>query len=702
MAIQSTITTGTTVISADTERKVMRSKVSDNGAARIASMVVNMYADPTSAVTREYIANAVDATIAAGSKSPVHVTVPTILSPTLVVKDNGTGMDALALEHAFLAFAESTKGDTNDQVGGLGVGAKSAWTICESFIVDTIKDGKRNVVRAARDLEHEVMVSDADTDLPNGTTITIPVTVEGVSWRDEILKVAMFHKPGAVLVDGAPVASVHSGRRIGPVRLGRVDSSMPRLTVLSGGTMFGVPSSLTQDITSVISNVSLTLELEVGSFSNTPNRDYLIADARTKDALKAALRKYTRAHDTVSKRLVSLAKTDVSAAISMREEYMNGERSRNVLSLPYHIDLAGEHTYTPARRGSRTSVWSSPRTMQWSVYETGMLRRAVVVTDVPAGKKLKGIGRYMDTVHPTACVVIAVPQGEDAVRFKVTPSTGSHNSTFNVGPRTPGVTAVTYAEMVSKSKELSALAAASRVTSPEKTYYVSGVLGDTPYTATSTLEEVAQKVSAARQDGADVAVLYGETHYRSTLARISPSARFVVIDLGRRSVKPVLARFPDAMNIRSYRENLAKAREQEVTDEDIARFLLREGAVSSLSVKSSVACALNSSDNAPRAAREGLSTLAFIGSVDTSEKLPVDVVAALEDLRWGYGYTARASRMSSAADAEWDSLCAAYPLLGGIISAFQKDDTPTMYSEKIRHAVDYVTSVAPVAQHTDI
>ena len=125
MAIQSIAPTSTSVISGeDGERKTMRSTVSSNGAARIASMVVNMYADPVSAVTREYIANAVDATTAAGTKSPVEVTVPTLMTPTLVVKDHGTGMDAETLENAFLAFAESTKGDTNDQVGGLGVGAK--------------------------------------------------------------------------------------------------------------------------------------------------------------------------------------------------------------------------------------------------------------------------------------------------------------------------------------------------------------------------------------------------------------------------------------------------------------------------------------------------------------------------------------------------------------------------------------------------
>lgn len=119
MAIQSLTTTNTDVITDGGSLRTMRSKVSENGAARIASMVVNMYADPVSAVTREYIANAVDATIAAGSTKPVEVTVPTLMSPVLVVKDYGTGMDATALENAFLAFAESTKGDTNDQVGGL-------------------------------------------------------------------------------------------------------------------------------------------------------------------------------------------------------------------------------------------------------------------------------------------------------------------------------------------------------------------------------------------------------------------------------------------------------------------------------------------------------------------------------------------------------------------------------------------------------
>lgn len=702
MAIQSTATTSTSVIVTEGASATMRSKVSENGAARIASMVVNMYADPISAVTREYIANAVDATIAAGSTKAVEVTVPTLLSPTLVIKDYGIGMDYETLENAFLAFAESTKGNTNDQVGGLGVGAKSAWTVCESFIVDTIKDGVRNVVRASRDLEHEVMIVNAASELPNGTVVTIPVNAESASWRTEVLKVAMFHKQGAVLVDGEPVKSVQSGKRLGPVRLGRIEGgvSNSRFTVLSGGTMFGVPSTLNDMISEVVtSGVSALIELPVGSFSHTPSREHLIADEVTRSALRAALGAYTKAHTAALKRITKLASTDVSAAISARAEYMNGERSRKILPLPYDIDVTGAHVYTATRRGSRASVWSHPRALRWTAYEIGALKRTVVVTGVPEGKTLKGIGRYMDTVHPTANLVVTIPEGQDSVPFKVTPPPSNTNSTSSIGTKTPGVTVVTYAEVVSKSKELSALAAATRAPAPAVLYHVAFVLDGEVRTAMCSLDDVEKVVSEATVSGGEVTVAYGDGSEYRTIHHISPSTRFLVIDNGRRSVNPIIARFPSAVNSRSLCESIASRIVQESTDFDIYRYLVGAGAYrASFAVRTAVAHAITSADGVSDGVREAIKTLARMSEVDISEKLPDHVVNAMGYRQWCTG--SRIQSLIKSLDAEWNALCEMYPLLDSVTSSSSSysGGKVTLDSAMVQHAANCVTMVAPLAQ----
>lgn len=117
-----------TLVSTATELPTMTSRVDPEGARRMMEMLVNLYADRRLAVAREYVSNAVDATRAAGGADPVEVTTPTLIEPSLIVTDRGTGMSLAEVEATFLAFAASSKRDSNEMVGGLGVGAKSAWT----------------------------------------------------------------------------------------------------------------------------------------------------------------------------------------------------------------------------------------------------------------------------------------------------------------------------------------------------------------------------------------------------------------------------------------------------------------------------------------------------------------------------------------------------------------------------------------------
>ena len=132
------------------------------------------------------------------------------------------------------------------------VGAKSAWALSESFLVDTVKAGRRTMVRAARNLEHQVLLVGEASDLPDGTTICVPVEVSGhaEAWTRAVLEVAGAHDPGVVLVDGAAVESLAGGMSwIGPVscrRLDRPDRSA--VMVRSGGTLFSSVTEVTRRV----------------------------------------------------------------------------------------------------------------------------------------------------------------------------------------------------------------------------------------------------------------------------------------------------------------------------------------------------------------------------------------------------------------------------------------------------------------------
>ena len=101
-----------------------------------------LYTNPVRAVIRELVSNAIDANIAAGSKDQIIVHLPNIIEDSFYVKDFGIGMDENELLSVF-TYGGSLKRNSNEQIGGLGVGAKSPFSIVNCFTVESNKNGNK-------------------------------------------------------------------------------------------------------------------------------------------------------------------------------------------------------------------------------------------------------------------------------------------------------------------------------------------------------------------------------------------------------------------------------------------------------------------------------------------------------------------------------------------------------------------------------
>jgi len=111
-----------------------------------------LYTDRVLAVLREYTSNAWDAHREAGKPdTPIKVTLPTMLEPTLVIRDYGLGMSDEDVLTIYTQYGESSKRDTDDQVGALGIGCKSAFAYTDTFTVTSWYEGKKRVYVAVLD-----------------------------------------------------------------------------------------------------------------------------------------------------------------------------------------------------------------------------------------------------------------------------------------------------------------------------------------------------------------------------------------------------------------------------------------------------------------------------------------------------------------------------------------------------------------------
>ena len=183
--------------------------------AHIMSILTDLYSNRILAVIREYSTNAWDAQVEAGVQRPIEVKLPTRFSPFFAVRDFGVGLSVEDIHVIYSQYGASTKRGTNDQVGMLGLGCKSALTYTTQFTVTSVQNGVKTQVIVSRDADGSGSMHIADTSTttdPDGTTVTVPVMAGDIDrFGTEARTFFSFWPEGHALVNGASVPRVIEG-----------------------------------------------------------------------------------------------------------------------------------------------------------------------------------------------------------------------------------------------------------------------------------------------------------------------------------------------------------------------------------------------------------------------------------------------------------------------------------------------------------
>ena len=124
--------------------------IKKEGLAHIFNVLRNqLYSDKVLAIIREYSTNAVDAHTEVGRlDEPIKVTLPNQLSPYFKVRDYGRGLTEKQIGQVYAMYGESTKRGTNEQIGQLGLGSKSAFAYGDNFVINSFVSGKKTSYNA--------------------------------------------------------------------------------------------------------------------------------------------------------------------------------------------------------------------------------------------------------------------------------------------------------------------------------------------------------------------------------------------------------------------------------------------------------------------------------------------------------------------------------------------------------------------------
>jgi len=127
--------------------------ISANDTAHIMSILRDtLYSDKILAVLREYGSNAWDAHRDAGKPElPIKITLPTAMEPTLSIRDFGLGLSAEGVFKVYTQYGASTKRNSDNSVGMLGIGSKSGFAYSDSFTVTSHNGGMKRTYVAVLD-----------------------------------------------------------------------------------------------------------------------------------------------------------------------------------------------------------------------------------------------------------------------------------------------------------------------------------------------------------------------------------------------------------------------------------------------------------------------------------------------------------------------------------------------------------------------
>ena len=247
----------------------------------------NIYTNKVRAVIREYNCNAYDAHVAAGNGQPWDVHLPTHLESYFSVRDYGTGLSDEQVREIFTTYFHSTKTNSNDFVGALGLGSKSAFSIVDSFNVVSYYNGVKTDYCCYKDEHGEPQVAtlaSSDTDQQNGLEVSMSVEGRTDDFTYEAVKVFKYFDVLPNINDKEVVKDILKAKEDYKFVCdeGSFNTGYGSLYARMGNVAYKIPTEYRSDLSGFIN-------FDIGDLSFNAGREELSMDDSTKKLLKSRI-----------------------------------------------------------------------------------------------------------------------------------------------------------------------------------------------------------------------------------------------------------------------------------------------------------------------------------------------------------------------------------------------------------------------------
>ena len=249
----------------------------------------DLYSDKPLAIVRELGCNASDSMTASGqSNRSFHIHLPNTLEPWLTIQDFGTGISHENIYNVYTTYFESTKTNTNTQIGCLGLGSKSPFCYTDNFTITSIVNGDKRIYNAyfnASNMPTISLMSMEKTTDENGIAIQIPIKSNDFSLFSHAVYKAFRFFDVRPTISGGTI----DWEEIKPEFTGsfwKSYSKMNQSYAIMGGVTYPIDTyKIDSEHYDIIRKAGLVIKFNIGEIDFTPSRESLSYCESTINAL---------------------------------------------------------------------------------------------------------------------------------------------------------------------------------------------------------------------------------------------------------------------------------------------------------------------------------------------------------------------------------------------------------------------------------
>lgn len=278
----------------------------------------NLYSDPEQSFIREIVSNAWDSHVEAGNTdTPVIVRFKDQnYNKSVTIRDYGTGLSPERFAEVYCNIGSSTKRDSNDFIGGFGIGKYSSLACSNTVYITSYYNGIAYyyvMVKSGNSITTNLLREQPTTE-KNGVEITVRNIANFRPYEKALDYIVFFPN---VYIDG--IDHYLNSAKLKRLTHIAIASRTVQHKLLLGNVLYPyngrlLPTDVT-DFLRDIYNTGIVVRFDIGELGITPNRENIIYTSDTIDKISTRVRE-------AKKELLGLVKKHICKDYQNLEEYL--------------------------------------------------------------------------------------------------------------------------------------------------------------------------------------------------------------------------------------------------------------------------------------------------------------------------------------------------------------------------------------------